>query len=64
MAANVTSNIKFASMKKSALSLKELRNGCTRTNIYIYLKNYKTLKHKFDLQKDWFVECWFYDPVL
>lgn len=42
---------------------KQLRNGCSRTEVFISPKNYKTLKNKSDLTKDWFVECRFYDPL-
>lgn len=40
----------------------ELRNGCSRTEVFISPKNYKSLRNKSDLQKDWFVECRFHDP--
>lgn len=52
-------------MKKSANSKKprtELRNGCSRTEVFVSPKNYKSLRNKSDLKKDWFVECRFYDP--
>ncbi|WP_183148039.1 hypothetical protein [Chryseobacterium nematophagum] len=49
--------------KKQRFPRKELRNGCSRINIFISPKNYKTLKNKSDLNKDWFVECRFYDPA-
>lgn len=40
----------------------KLKNGCSRTQVFISPKNYKSLKSKVDLQKQWFVECRFYDP--
>lgn len=40
----------------------ELRNGCSRNEVFISPKNYKSLRNKSDLQKDWFVECRFFDP--
>jgi len=43
--------------------MKELLNGCSRTDVYVSPKNYKNLKSKKDLEKEWFVECRFYDPV-
>lgn len=42
----------------------ELRNGCSRTEIYFSPKNFKQLRSAADLKKDWFVECRFYDPKL
>lgn len=44
-------------------SLKPLRNNCSRTNVFISPKDYKSFRSKSDLQKDWFVECRFYDPA-
>lgn len=43
--------------------MKKLLNGCSRTDVYISPKNYRNLKSKKDLDKDWFVECRFYDPT-
>lgn len=40
----------------------ELRNGCSRTEVFIFPKNYKSLRNKSDLDKDWFVACRFFDP--
>lgn len=40
----------------------KLKNGCSRTQVFISPKNYKTLKDKNHLSKQWFVECRFYDP--
>jgi len=49
-------------MKKRISARIEVRNGCSRTSVFISPKNYKSLKSKKDLEKDWFVECKFYDP--
>lgn len=49
-------------MKDNRKVKKQLRNGCSRTEVFISPKNYKSLKNKSDLQKDWFVECRFFDP--
>ncbi|NAW51202.1 hypothetical protein GNY06_07375, partial [Elizabethkingia argentiflava] len=43
--------------------MKNLKNGCTRTEVYISPKNYKSLKSKEYLKKQWFVECRFFDPL-
>ena len=40
----------------------ELRNGCSRTEVFFSPKNYKSFRSVKDLQKDWFVECRFHDP--
>ncbi|WP_407501367.1 tyrosine-type recombinase/integrase [Elizabethkingia anophelis] len=42
--------------------MKNLANGCKRTEVFISPKNYKTLKAKSDLNKSWAVECRFFDP--
>ncbi|WP_073180794.1 tyrosine-type recombinase/integrase [Cruoricaptor ignavus] len=42
--------------------LKELPNGCSRTEVYISPKNYKTIRSKSQMPKYWFVECRFFDP--
>ncbi|MDV2459906.1 hypothetical protein CMU99_16435 [Elizabethkingia anophelis] len=42
--------------------MKNLTNGCRRTEVFISPKNYKTLKAKSDLNKSWAVQCRFYDP--
>lgn len=42
--------------------LKELQNGCSRTEVFISPKNYKSIKTKSQLPKYWFVECRFFDP--
>lgn len=49
-------------MKKRISARIAVRNGCSRTSVFISPKNYKSLKSKKDLEKDWFVECKFYDP--
>lgn len=41
----------------------ELRNGCSRTQVFFSPANYKTLRSTTDLEKDWFVECRFHDPA-
>lgn len=43
--------------------LKELNIGCSRTEVFISPKNYKTLKAKSTMPKYWFVECRFFDPT-
>lgn len=43
--------------------MKKLKNNCHRTEIFISPKNYKQLRKKEDLQKQWFVECRFFDPI-
>ncbi|MGC4130232.1 MAG: site-specific integrase [Bergeyella sp.] len=43
--------------------MKNLKNNCVRTEVFISPKNYKTLRSKEDLKKKWFVECRFFDPV-
>ncbi|MCT4324233.1 site-specific integrase [Elizabethkingia anophelis] len=43
--------------------MKELLNGCKRTEIYTSPKDYKNIKSEKDLKKNWFVECVFYDPT-
>lgn len=43
--------------------MKELKNNCHRTEIFISPKNYKQLRKKEDLQKQWSVECRFFDPI-
>ena len=42
--------------------LKQLPNGCSRTEVFISPKNYKSIKTKAQLPKYWFVECRFFDP--
>lgn len=42
--------------------LKDLQNGCSRTEVFISPKNYKSIKTKAQLPKYWFVECRFFDP--
>ncbi len=42
--------------------LKELQNGCSRTEVFISPKNYKSIKTKAQMPKYWFVECRFFDP--
>ena len=42
--------------------MKNLTNGCRRTEVFISPKNYKTLKAKSDLNKSWAVQYRFYDP--
>lgn len=42
--------------------LKDLRNGCSRTEVFISPKNYISIKIKSQLPKYWFVECRFLDP--
>lgn len=42
--------------------LTELQNGCSRTEVFISPKNYKSIKTKSQLPKYWFVECRFHDP--
>ncbi|WP_234110105.1 tyrosine-type recombinase/integrase [Chryseobacterium sp. R2A-55] len=42
--------------------LKELPNGCSRTEVFVSPKNYKSIKNKSQLPKYWFVECRFFDP--
>lgn len=49
-------------MKKTRTQRKELRNGCSRTQVYFSPTNYTQLRSNSDLEKDWFVECRFYDP--
>ena len=52
-------------MKKTIKKRKprtELRNGCSRTEVFISPENYKQLKNNSALELDWFVECRFYDP--
>lgn len=39
----------------------ELRNGCSRTQVYFSPANFTQLRSNADLTKDWFVECRFYD---
>ncbi|WP_027384947.1 tyrosine-type recombinase/integrase [Epilithonimonas caeni] len=43
--------------------MKNLKNGCSRTEVFISPKNYKELRSKEDLKKKWFVQCIFYDPL-
>lgn len=50
-------------MKETRKYKTTLRNGCSRTEVFISPKNYNSLKSKTDLKKDWFVECRFYDPL-
>lgn len=53
----------MASTKKAQKRTKiELRNGCSRTEVFFSPKNYKSFRSVQDLQKDWFVECRFHDP--
>lgn len=40
----------------------ELRQGCSRTQIFFSPSNYRTLRSNSDLEKDWFVECRFHSP--
>lgn len=40
----------------------DLRNGCSRTQVFFSPTNYRQLKSNKDLEKDWFVECRFHDP--
>lgn len=52
-------------MKKTTKKRKprtELRNGCSRTEVFISPENYKQLKNNSALEMDWFVECRFFDP--
>ena len=49
-------------MKKKRKIRTELRNGCSRTEVYFSPENYRKLRNNSDLQKDWFVECRFHDP--
>ncbi|MDV3685263.1 hypothetical protein CMU45_02575 [Elizabethkingia anophelis] len=42
--------------------MKNLKNGCKRTEVFVSPKNYKILKGKADLNKNWSVECRFFDP--
>ena len=41
--------------------MKNLKNGCIRTEVFISPKNYKELRSKEDLKKKWFVQCVFHD---
>lgn len=43
--------------------LKELPNGCSRTEVFVSPKNYKSIRSKAQLPKYWFVECRFFDPL-
>lgn len=54
------STLKLTAMRNS---LKKLSNGCSRTEVFISPKNYKTIKSKSQLPKYWFVECRFFDPA-
>lgn len=58
---NVNVNIKTTIMRKK---LKELQNGCSRTEVFISPKNYKSIRSKSQMPKNWFVECRFHDPAL
>ena len=49
-------------MKKKRKIRTELRNGCSRTEVYFSPENYRKLRNNSDLLKDWFVECRFHDP--
>lgn len=52
-------------MKKTIKKRKprtDLRNGCSRTEVFISPENYKQLKSNSALELDWFVECRFFDP--
>ena len=49
-------------MKQPRKQKKLLRNYCSRTEVFISPKNFNELKNKADLEKDWFVECRFFDP--
>lgn len=58
---NINSNINFSAMKKRQQKT-ELRNGCSRTQVYFSPANFLSLRSNTDLEKDWFVECRFHDP--
>lgn len=47
---------------KTKIPRTELRNGCSRTEVFFSPENFKQLRNNSDLQKDWFVECRFHDP--
>ena len=36
--------------------------GCSYSEIWVHPKNWKTAKSKKDLNKNWYVECKYYDP--
>jgi integrase len=43
--------------------MKDLLNGCSRSEIWVNPRNWKTISAKSALAKNWYVQCKFFDPA-
>lgn len=43
--------------------MKKLQNNCSYTELWVSPKNWETTVARSSLQKNWYIQCYFYDPT-